>query len=88
MLNPSKISFSLCKFKALKADFLLWITNVYVFYNMGKHVLNIIWRSHKNEFKKWKVMIILYVYFVQNETTTTNEEKWVKICLKNINIIF
>jgi hypothetical protein len=40
---------------------------------MGKHVLNIIWGSHKNDFKKWKVMIILYVYFVQNGATPNKE---------------
>jgi hypothetical protein len=57
-------------------------------YNMGKHALDIIWRSHKNEFKKWKVMIILYVYFVQNKTTTTNEENWVKIGWKKVNTNF
>jgi hypothetical protein len=46
---------------------------------MVKDVLNIIWRSYKNEFKKWKVMIIFYVYFVQNRTITPNQEKWMKI---------
>jgi hypothetical protein len=58
-------------------------------YNMGKHAPNIIWKSHKNEFQKWKVMIPLYVYIVQNETTTTtNEEKWLKVGWKKIDTTF
>jgi hypothetical protein len=30
-------------------------------------------------------MIILYVYFVQNGTTTTNEKKWVKVGWEKIH---
>jgi hypothetical protein len=46
---------------------------------MVKHVLNILWEKHKNEFKKWKVMIILYVYFLQNWILTPNQKKWMKV---------
>jgi len=45
---------------------------------MRKYALNIIWGSDSNDFKKWMVMIILYVYFVQNGTRP-NKEKWMKV---------
>jgi hypothetical protein len=47
--------------------------------NMVKHVLNILLRRHKNEFQKWKAMIILYVYSTQSGTRTPNQIKWMKI---------
>jgi hypothetical protein len=46
--------------------------------------LKIIWKSHKNELKKGKVLVIVYVYFVQNRTTTPNKEKSVKVGEKKI----
>jgi hypothetical protein len=65
--------------KAIKTYFFIWITNSFCVCNMGKHALNILWGNHENENLKWKVMIVLYVYFVQNETKTPNWKKWVKV---------
>jgi hypothetical protein len=79
MLSPSKISFSLRRSRVLKTHFSIWITHAFCVCNMGKHVSNILWGSHKNEFQKWKIMTILYVYFVQNGITTPNQKKWVKV---------
>ncbi len=75
-VKPLKNKGFLGRFEALKIYFSLWITNAFCVCNMLKHALNILWRSHKNEFQKWKVLIILYVYFVQNGTITRNQEKW------------
>jgi hypothetical protein len=66
----------------LRTLFSIWITNAFCVCNMVKHALNILWWSHKNESKKWNIMIIFYVYFVQNETTTLNQEKWMKVSWK------
>jgi hypothetical protein len=74
-LSPSKKNISLCKFGALKTYFLLWITNVFVFITWENMLWALFEGAIRMEKKKWKVMIILYVYFVQNETTTTNEKK-------------
>jgi hypothetical protein len=79
MLNLSKLSFYLCRFKMLRTYFSIWITNAFCVYNMVKHALNTLWGSHRNEFLKWKVMIIFYVYFVQNGTIASNFFKWAKI---------
>ncbi len=76
MLSPSKVNFSLDGFEVLRTYFSIWITNTFFVCNMVKHVSNILWRKHKNGFQKWKVMIIFYVYFVQNGTRTLNQEKW------------
>jgi len=75
MLNPSKVSFSLRNFELLKTYF--WIMNAFCVCNMVKHSLNIIGHNHKNEFQKWKAMIILYFYFVQNGTLTPNKKRGV-----------
>jgi hypothetical protein len=69
-VKPFKVSFSLRRFKPLKTYFSIWNINVFCVCNMVKHVLNILWVSHKNELQKWKVMIVFYVYFVQNGIAT------------------
>jgi len=57
MLNPSKVSFSLCRFEALKIYLSIWITNAFCDSNMVKHILSILKMRNNNEFKKWKFMM-------------------------------
>jgi hypothetical protein len=73
--SPSKVSFSLHSFKVLKFYFFVRIENSFCVCNMLKHDLNNFWRSHMNELKKWKVMIILYVCFVQWDNNTKRKKK-------------
>jgi hypothetical protein len=42
----------------------------------------------KHEFKKWKVILIFYVYFVQNGIATSNQEMWVKVGWEKVNTTF
>jgi hypothetical protein len=83
-LKPSKNSFLKYRFEAPKTYFSIWITNLFCVCNMVICALKIIWKSHKNELKKGKVLVIVYVYFVQNRTTTPNKEKSVKVGEKKI----
>jgi hypothetical protein len=73
-VKPFKVYQILAYSKALKIYFSIWITSAFCVCNMIKHTLNILWGSHEIEFQKWKIMIILYVYFVQNGTTP-NQKK-------------
>jgi hypothetical protein len=45
MLSLSKVSFFLCRFKAVKFYFNIWSTNALFVCNMVKHALSIIWRA-------------------------------------------
>jgi hypothetical protein len=73
-LNPSKVNFSLHSFEVLKTYF-LWIMNAFYVCNMVKHALNILWRNQKNEFQKWKAMIIFYLYFCAKWDNNTKSRK-------------
>jgi hypothetical protein len=88
-VNPFKNSFFLCKFEALRTCFSIWTTTTCC--DMVKDDLKFLWGSQndRNGFQKWKVMILLYVYFAQNGTNNTKSRKVTEIILKKIkcNII-